>query len=57
MIPQIVLLDEGVATLFDLHPNRQEWEVKERSVHVYICPVRFFILRLTTATQCESSTN
>lgn len=42
MIPQIVLPDEGMTTLFDLHPNRQEWEVKERSVHVYICLVRFF---------------
>lgn len=43
MIPQIVLPDEGMTTLFDLHPNRQEWEVKERSVHVYICLVRFFL--------------
>jgi len=49
------LINEGVsvAALFDLHRNGQEWQVNERSKHLYIGPVKFFIVRLTTATQCE----
>lgn len=55
MIPQVILLDEGVnvTSLFDLHSNRQESGINERLFHLYTCPICFFIFRLTTATLYE----